>query len=114
MHPTSHITDKQPEGTFALEQADGPSTTPSGQAPLGGDGDRLRFAPATNSLLSRGGGMSGHQSASSQKYEYLSPPAIVRALGTFDLDPCAPVLRPWDTARNHFTVQDDGLGREWF
>jgi hypothetical protein len=37
----------------------------------------------------------------------------VRALGPFDLDPCSPVNRPWDTAARHFTVEDDGLKREW-
>lgn len=45
--------------------------------------------------------------------EWLTPPGIVRVLGEFDLDPCAPVSRPWDTARNHYTKVDDGLSREW-
>lgn len=45
--------------------------------------------------------------------EWLTPPEIVRALGSFDLDPCSPICRPWDTAANHFNVNDDGLNREW-
>lgn len=45
--------------------------------------------------------------------EWLTPPEIVRACGEFDLDPCAPIVRPWDTARQHFTVQDDGLAQPW-
>jgi len=45
--------------------------------------------------------------------EWLTPPEIISALGPFDLDPCAPVVRPWPTAARHFTVADDGLSREW-
>lgn len=45
--------------------------------------------------------------------EWLTPPEIISALGPFDLDPCAPVVRPWDTARKHFTVDDNGLIRQW-
>lgn len=41
--------------------------------------------------------------------EWLTPPQILRALGTFDLDPCAPMIRPWPTATRHYTKQDDGL-----
>lgn len=29
------------------------------------------------------------------------------------MDPCAPIVRPWDTARTHFTIEDDGLAQEW-
>lgn len=45
--------------------------------------------------------------------EWLTPPEIVKALGPFDLDPCAPVNRPWDTAARHYTIEDDGLRRPW-
>ena len=47
------------------------------------------------------------------KDEWLTPPEILKALGPFDLDPCAPVNRPWDTAAKHFTIEDDGLSKEW-
>lgn len=47
------------------------------------------------------------------KDEWLTPPYIVKALGSFDLDPCSPVNRPWDTAKKHYTVEDDGLSKEW-
>jgi len=47
------------------------------------------------------------------KGEWLTPPEIVGALGVFDLDPCAPVKRPWPTAAKHYTVQDDGLALPW-
>lgn len=45
--------------------------------------------------------------------EWLTPPEIVEALGDFDLDPCSPVNRPWDTAERHYTKIDDGLAQEW-
>ena len=32
------------------------------------------------------------------KDEWLTPPNILRALGAFDLDPCAPEKRPWEMA----------------
>lgn len=59
--------------------------------------------------------MGGHESAAMLKDEWLTPPEIIKALGLFDLDPCAPVpnKRPWDTARQHYSVLDDGLKRDW-
>jgi len=47
------------------------------------------------------------------KMEWLTPPEIIKALGEFDLDPCAPVIRPWDTAKQHYTIEDDGLSKDW-
>ena len=47
------------------------------------------------------------------KEDWLTPPYILKALGAFDLDPCSPIDRPWDTARKHYTVMDDGLHKEW-
>lgn len=44
---------------------------------------------------------------------WLTPPEIVEALGPFDLDPCAAVGQPWPTARQHYTVDDDGLAQPW-
>ena len=32
------------------------------------------------------------------KDEWLTPPEIIKALGTFDLDPCASSTRPWPRA----------------
>lgn len=45
--------------------------------------------------------------------EWLTPRAIVDALGPFDLDPCAPIVRPWPTAAQHYTELDDGLSKPW-
>lgn len=61
-------------------------------------------------------GVGGHQSARAMTNEWLTPPEILAALGgweSFDLDPCAPVERPWPTARQHFTKLDNGLRRDW-
>ncbi len=57
--------------------------------------------------------LSSHQSARMKNDEWLTPPEILAALGKFDLDPCAPVLRPWDTASHHYTVVDNGLHHPW-
>lgn len=46
--------------------------------------------------------------------EWLTPPHVLTALGPFDLDPCAPVERPWPTARVHYTRNDDALAQPWF
>lgn len=44
---------------------------------------------------------------------WLTPPSIIHALGEFDLDPCASTDRPWDTAKNHYTKEDDGFSKQW-
>ncbi|WP_460894836.1 DNA N-6-adenine-methyltransferase, partial [Rufibacter soli] len=58
-------------------------------------------------------GIGSHQSARMLKDEWLTPPDIIKALGEFDLDPCAPIVRPWEMANNHFTIEDDGLNQVW-
>lgn len=57
--------------------------------------------------------LSAHQSAAMKSDEWLTPPRIVHALGAFDLDPCSPILRPWETAAKHFTKLDNGLAQDW-
>lgn len=47
------------------------------------------------------------------KEEWLTPKYIIDALGKFDLDPCSPIHRPWPTAHNHYTIEDDGLSTDW-
>lgn len=61
-------------------------------------------------------GMGSHQSAKAQTDVWLTPPAIIEALGgpeSFDLDPCSLPDRPWPSARNHFTIEDNGLLQAW-
>ncbi len=59
-------------------------------------------------------GIGSHQSAKMKKDEWLTPPSILELLGDFDLDPCAPINRPWNMAKNHFTIKDDGLTKDWY
>lgn len=59
-------------------------------------------------------GMGSHQSAKMMNDEWLTPLSIIKALGEFDLDPCAPIVRPWEMAKVHFTKEDDGLKKDWF
>ena len=58
-------------------------------------------------------GSSAHQSAQMKNDEWLTPPEIVAKPGSFDLDPCSPINRPWPTAGVHYTVLDDGLSQPW-
>ena len=44
--------------------------------------------------------------------EWLTPQYITQFFD-FDLDPCSPMVRPWDTAKNHFNENDDGLVQNW-
>lgn len=46
---------------------------------------------------------------------WLTPPALLAALGPFDLDPCAaPTPRPWPTATHHIALPQNGLAAPWF
>jgi hypothetical protein len=56
--------------------------------------------------------LSSHQKNGGHN-EWLTPPEIVAALGPFDLDPCSPVTRPWDTAAKHYSREHDGLAQPW-
>lgn len=61
----------------------------------------------------RPSGIAQHERVADGKDEWLTPPEIIKALGEFDLDPCSPVKRPWPTALQHFTVEDNGLAQPW-
>jgi hypothetical protein len=59
-------------------------------------------------------GMGGHHNPyEGETNVWLTPPDVLAKLGEFDLDPCACTNRPWDTAKHHFTVEDDGLAQDW-
>lgn len=59
-------------------------------------------------------GIGSHQSAKSVKTEWLTPLELICEFPLFDLDPCSPINRPWDTAHKHYTIEDDGLKKDWF
>lgn len=44
---------------------------------------------------------------------HLTEPALVKALGPFDVDPCCPEDMPWRTARRMITPRRDGLKTSW-
>ena len=57
-------------------------------------------------------GIGGHHRPNEGKSnDWLTPPDLVRALGPFDLDPCASVGQPWRTAQEMWTER--GLDRTW-
>ena len=62
---------------------------------------------------SKSKGIGGHQSHTMLKDEWLTPPEIINSLGQFDIDPCSPIHRPWPTALNHYTINDNGLTKNW-
>lgn len=53
-------------------------------------------------------GFNAHDRTAGEE-EWLTPREITDALGPFDLDPCAPVNRPWEIAPKVYTAQDNGL-----
>lgn len=55
----------------------------------------------------------GHQSSRMVSDVWLTPREILWPLGPFDLDPCAPSVRPWETAGKHFSLPLDGLLQPW-
>lgn len=59
-------------------------------------------------------GMGSHESSNFTKTEWLTPLNLIHKLPEFDLDPCSPINRPWPTAKNHYTIADNGLVHEWF
>lgn len=61
-------------------------------------------------------GIAGAHLPTMKSDEYITPFPIIAGLTKierFDLDPCAPINRPWDTALIHFTKEDDGLSLPW-
>ena len=55
----------------------------------------------------------GNEATVSATDVWLTPPSLLAKLGHFDLDPCSPLNRPWDTATTHYTIEDDGLTQPW-
>lgn len=66
-------------------------------------------------LVVRVSSAGSHESQDAETHTWLTPPNIIKALGPFDLDPCAaPEPRPWPTASTHWTRVDNSLNRPWF
>ena len=58
--------------------------------------------------------MKHHQTTVGKNDEWITPKWIIDNLGIFDLDPCSPINRPFKTAMHHYTINDDGLKKDWF
>ncbi len=65
--------------------------------------------------MTTGKGIGGHHAPWFGRSDtWLTPPYVLKALGKFDLDPCAaPSPRPWATAKRHIELPTDGLAAEW-
>jgi len=60
-------------------------------------------------------GIGGHTKAfRGTSDDWITPKAIVDALGPFDLDPCACTPQPWPCATRSYTIHDNGLIQPWF
>ena len=55
----------------------------------------------------------GGDGGTATTHDWLTPPEILQSLGLFDMDPCASQFQPWRTAEKQFTIEDDGLARDW-
>lgn len=65
-------------------------------------------------MANTGRGLTGHHKPyEGDTNEWLTPKNILAALGKFELDPCSPVDRTWDTAKKHYNKVDNGLIRPW-
>lgn len=45
--------------------------------------------------------------------EWLTPPELIKALGSFTTDPCCADNMPWKTAKYMYTKKEDGLAQKW-
>lgn len=68
------------------------------------------FTPETSA---KPGGFTHDRDLENGKEEWLTPPIIIETMGPFDLDPCSAIKRPWATAKNHYTIEDNGLTKPW-
>lgn len=55
----------------------------------------------------------GNESRTVGTKTWLTPPWLLRHLGEFDLDPCAAIGQPWQTAKKQYTELEDGLSQTW-
>jgi hypothetical protein len=75
--------------------------------------DGICMSQLTKATPKRRKSMGGHENPVMLTDVWLTPPELLEALGPFDLDPCAPVNRPWDMASRHYTKDDNGLRLPW-
>jgi hypothetical protein len=76
----------------------------------------IHFEQLSEASISRKvGGFGFEQPNTGQTNDWLTPPALLQRLGTFDLDPCGCPAMPWRTAMTTYFLPDhDGLMDPWF
>lgn len=57
--------------------------------------------------------INGGDGGTATTHDWLTPPELLAKLGAFDIDPCASQFQPWRTATQQYTIEDDGLARDW-
>ena len=62
----------------------------------------------------RQGAVMGGAHRSKGNDEWITPKHIIDSVGISDLDPCSAIGQPWRTAGTQWTIEDDGLSRQWF
>lgn len=70
----------------------------------------------TRETSPRFAGIGGHHSHKAGTVEWLTPADFLEKIGGwrwYGLDPCAPIIQPWPTARRVFTRRDNGLIQNW-
>lgn len=55
----------------------------------------------------------GSDGSKATTHDWITPRWLLNPLGAFDFDPCASQTQPWRTAATQFTIEDDGLARDW-
>lgn len=58
--------------------------------------------------------LGSHQRTVGKSQSWITPKHIIDALGPFDLDPCASDPRPWDCAKENWTIEDDKEYDPWY
>lgn len=58
-------------------------------------------------------GIGSHHSSRNETDSWITPRAIIDALGPFDLDPCACIPQPWPCAARYYDVNTNGLIQPW-
>lgn len=57
--------------------------------------------------------LGSHQATVGKSQTWITPKWIIDKLGPFDLDPCEAQIQPWKCAAVGYTVESNGLAREW-
>lgn len=77
------------------------------------DAEPTFFARSRTDVLASRGGFGFERPNTGETNDWLTPPALVSLLGSFDLDPCGCPLSPYRLARSVYFPPQDGLILPW-